>query len=124
MEDRALLGSNSSAATVQGHGRCPDGIAYSFYHASGIKRKIPGDWGRSPQRLEENVSNRMARNDCQHQRCTLRVNAPINTQLIHDPPDELPKDEGALLSKPFLSVLEAHRQLGVVLSTKFPKFFK
>lgn len=48
----------------------------------------------------------------------------INTQLIHDPPDELPKDEGDLLSKPFLSVLKAHRQLGVVLSTEFPKLFK
>ncbi len=61
---------------VQGHGRCPDDIAYSFYHASGIKRKIPEDWGRSPQRLEEKVSNRMARNDCHHQCCTSHVNAP------------------------------------------------
>ena len=46
---------------VQGHGRCPEGIALSSYHASGLKRKTPDLWGQSPRKPEERVSNRMAR---------------------------------------------------------------
>ena len=76
MEDRVLPGSNPSTAMVQGHGRCPDGIALSCYHASGLKRKIPGVWGQSPRKLEEKVSNRIAQHDRQRMCCTSRVNPP------------------------------------------------
>ena len=42
-----------SAAMVQGHRRCFCGIAFSSYHASGRKRKIPGLWGNSPRKLDD-----------------------------------------------------------------------
>jgi len=53
VEDRALLGSNPSAAMVQGHRRCPVGIAFSSYYASGLKRKISGVWGQSSQKIDD-----------------------------------------------------------------------
>jgi len=47
----------------------------------------------------------------------------INTDLIHNPPEEMPEDEAVLLSKPFRTVLDSHRRFGEVLSDKFPKLF-
>jgi len=42
----------------------------------------------------------------------------IKTDLIHNPPDEMPSEESDLLSQTFLSVLKEHRNLRDVLSIK------
>ncbi len=55
VEDRALLGSNPSAAVVQWHGNAVALITRMAAllcfccHAIGPKRKTPGVWGQSPQ---------------------------------------------------------------------------
>jgi len=75
-EDRALLGSTPSTAPVQGHGRCPCGIALSFCHASGLKRKIPGARGQRPRRQDQFIVLPISSSPMKRFGCTSHVNAP------------------------------------------------